>query len=135
MNTTSNLTWAPDITSEPIHPSTEITIVSPIPKTNFTPNASVTSVPIVKTTIAEDQAWNYAVPYLANHGLTNIQPNEVTSNGPVEINYVAVPHELVYSFIIQRCDAKYGNLPNVTQGGVIFIDAYDGHVVEYSDIC
>jgi hypothetical protein len=86
--------------------------------------------------ITKEQAWIYAVPYLDKQGLTDIQANEVEAKGPIETDIFGKHHELIYSFIISRCDSDNQSSRHIgNYGGLIFIDAKDGHIVGYSGIC
>jgi hypothetical protein len=78
----------------------------------------------LQPTLTEDQAWEFAKQHFASKGITNIQPSEQTSYGL----YISTTEDgrqyLVYSFMVDQ--------PHGTYGGLIGIDAHDGHVVYHT---
>nr|WP_319377237.1 hypothetical protein [uncultured Methanoregula sp.] len=106
---------------------TQVSMVSTISTTNKTPNILGTSIPEVTTTLTENQAWSYAVPYLEKHGLVNIQPTEIKCMGQSEYSPIGKNPEITWDFEIDRTD-KMG----FQMGGIIGIDTYDGHVAWYT---
>ena len=78
--------------------------------------------------LSKVQAWTYAKKYLDSYvGLRNIQSSEVTASDPKIFTYKNNSQELLWAFEINRKSPE-----GFERGGIIFIDAYDGHVVDYS---
>jgi hypothetical protein len=75
--------------------------------------------------LTEEQAWKIAEPYLRNHGLPNIQASEVIFSN--QSTWVVNDTQLtIWGFEVRRI--KNG----INVGGVIIIDAYDGHIVSFT---
>jgi hypothetical protein len=74
--------------------------------------------------LTEDQAWEYAEAFFSKAGIRDIQPSEIISGGQ-GIWKENDTQKMVWSFRVNRM--KQG----VNYGGVIWIDAFDGHVVSY----
>ena len=100
---------------------TEVPTVFTMSTTQYIPNTSGTSGSKTTAKLTEDQAWSYAVPYLQTRGLSNIKPNEKTSMGQ---SVWGKNSELTWNFEVHRKDI-------VELGGIIIIDAHDGHIVQY----
>jgi hypothetical protein len=78
--------------------------------------------------LSKAQAWSYAEEYLEKHGLTNIQSAEVIAHDPGFFHHKDKKQELIWTFDIHRKDSM-----GFERGGIIAVNAYDGHVVWYEE--
>ncbi len=76
--------------------------------------------------LTEDQAWKYVEVYLRKIGIQNIQPSEIVPLGQNIWKDNDGHEEMVWGFRVTRI------VGGVNMGGMITIDAYDGHVVDYA---
>jgi hypothetical protein len=78
----------------------------------------------LQSKLTEDRAWEFAKQYFEKKGVINIQPSEQTNYGL----YISTSEEgrqyLVYALMVDQSR-------NMGYGGLIGIDAHDGHVVYY----
>jgi len=111
-------------------PVTIVTIITPHFTDTIPANFGNSSI------ITKEQAWNFAVPYFERHGFTNIQASEVESIGPKELN-PSKSRELIYSFSISCRPYNYNQTTHRDgdHGGIIWIDAHDGHFIDYVGVC
>lgn len=78
------------------------------------------------STLTEDQAWKYAEAFFLKAGIRDIQPSQVVPLGQGIWKDKEDNQRMVWTFEVNRMKS------GINYGGVIFIDAYDGHVVSYS---
>ena len=76
--------------------------------------------------MTEDQAWKCAAAFFQNGEITNIQSSEVVPYGQSIWQDKEGNQEMIWSFRVNRL------VSGINHGGIIFIDAYDCHVVEFS---
>nr|WP_321350655.1 hypothetical protein [uncultured Methanoregula sp.] len=76
--------------------------------------------------LTEEQAWKYAAAYLRKIGIENIQPSEIVPLGQSIWKDKNDHEEIVWGFNVNRM------VSGANCGGLITIDAYDGHVVDYA---
>ena len=74
----------------------------------------------------EDQAWRYAEVYFINAGIKNIQASEVVPLGQAVMKDKENNESVIWGFEVNRV------VSGIKNGGIIAIDAYDGHVIDYS---
>jgi hypothetical protein len=129
MQTTTNQTITKEI---PITTSLDTTLISPTPVLG--PVFTETDRPMIDANgtqiLSKVQAWSYAEKYLAQQqGLRNIQASEVTAHDPTSSIDKNKTQTLIWTFKIDRKSSM-----GFERGGVIAIDAYDGHVVWYNQL-
>ncbi|MFA4859391.1 hypothetical protein [Methanoregula sp.] len=76
--------------------------------------------------LTEDQAWKYADAFFLKIGLRDLQPAEIVPLGQKTWKDMDGNQEMVWSFHVHRI------VMGTHEGGMISIDAYDGHVVDFS---
>jgi hypothetical protein len=76
--------------------------------------------------LAEDQVWEFAKQYFAKKGIINIQFSEQKNYGLFITSDENGEQYLIYSLIVEQ----YRN--HISYGGLIGIDAHDGHVVYFT---
>jgi hypothetical protein len=100
------------------------------PYTGMISSYEETNIPLrsdldLQPTLNEDQAWEHAKQHFAIKGIINIQPSEQTSYGL----YISTTEDgkqyLIYSLKVEQNR-------NWTTGGLVGIDAHDGHVVSHT---
>lgn len=128
-NTHTMITSAPPQTVSTI-PTTIATTLFSQPTTPFpvfTESGSALTDANGTQLLSKAKAWSYAEKYLERRGLTNITSDEVTSHDPVFFKEMDNATELVWTFEIDRKSPS-----GFERGGIILINAYDGHVVGYA---
>jgi hypothetical protein len=92
----------------------------------------ITQIPIIKPdqthSLTKDEAWHYAIPYFQSVGLSDIHPSEMKVSGPIESYGTHNNRTVFWVFEIRREDAS-----GFEKGGIIFIDAYDGHMIGFAE--
>jgi hypothetical protein len=76
--------------------------------------------------LTEDPAWKYAEAFFQKVGVQDIQPSEIVPLGQKIWKDKDDHQEMVWGFKVTRL------VEGINIGGMITIDAYDGHVVDYS---
>lgn len=124
----ATLTDQPSVSVLPTTTEPELPTISPVPssepifpETNSTTDAN--GMPI----LSKSQVWSYAESYLQKRGLINIQSGEVKAYEPHIFIDKDKKQELIWTFEIHRRDSM-----GFERGGIIFIEAHDGHVVSYA---
>lgn len=124
----ATLTDQPSVSVLPTTTEPELPTISPVPssepifpETNSTTDANGTVI------LSKSQAWSYAESYLQKIGLLNLQPSEVKAFGPDEFYNNHNNRTVYWMFEIHRKDAS-----GFEKGGIIFIDADGGHIIDFS---
>ena len=76
--------------------------------------------------LTEEQAWQAAETFFAKEGMAGIRASEVEALGEEIRSAPGNPEEMVWGFRLNRTAGS------AAAGGVIVIDASDGHVVEFT---
>jgi hypothetical protein len=91
--------------------------------------------PIRKNLLTEDQAWEYTWAFLHDRvGFKIFLPMEKRSAGLRQIIDDKGNQYLVWDFYVKQVERPYLVYPQFSLGGVISIDAHDGHVLWYGAI-
>jgi hypothetical protein len=85
--------------------------------------------PNLTPTLTEEQAWIYAELYFKDTGITDIQPTEIASKKMTIATDDKGKPCLTWNFDVMR-----RNKLGFSEGGVVGIDAHDGHIVWHASI-
>jgi len=119
--TTPQVSIVPLTQNQPLSPSITIkTTVSP----HFSGTISYGS--NRSSALTEDQAWMYAEAFFQKAGMIDIQQSEIVALGQGIWKDKDNNQKMVWTFSVNRI------VNRVNIGGIITIDAYDGHVVSFS---
>lgn len=89
--------------------------------------------PVRENLLTEDQAWASAWAYLHDRiGFTIFLPMEKKSGGLQQVIDDKGNQYLVWSFSVTQYERPFLIYVQMILGGVIFIDAHDGHVLWYA---
>lgn len=86
-------------------------------------------IPNLTPTLTEEQAWIYAKSFFQITGITDIQPIEIISKKLSIVTDNEGNQCLTWNFEVMR-----KNKQGFDEGGVVGIDAHDGHVVWHASI-
>ena len=76
--------------------------------------------------LTEQQAWHAAEIFFSGAGITDIRAAEVVPLGQHIVTSADAGQEIVWSFQVTRTTG------GIRSGGLVTIDAYDGHVIDFS---
>lgn len=101
------------------------TVTTSIPAVTITPHFSrtITYGSNRSSALTEDQAWRSADAFFEKHGIRDILPSEIEPLGQNIWTYENNTQTVEWSFQVNRL------ISGVNHGGIITIDAYDGHVI------